>query len=68
LQAYEVRRGTVVRVRDGHWKSELRGMLGTIQWCSGRSEHAMVYVLLEDGCLELFWLPNLEAVAEDIAV
>ena len=68
MQAYEARRGTVVRVRDGHWKSELRSMRGTIQWCSGQSEHAMVYVLLEDGKSELFWLPNLEAVAEDIAV
>jgi hypothetical protein len=68
LQAYEARRGTVVRVRDGHWKSELRGMRGTIQACWGHSEHAMVNVRLEDGRWELFWLPNLATVDEDIAV
>jgi hypothetical protein len=68
MEAYEARRGTVVRVRDGHWKTEFAGMYGTIQWCSGQSEHAMVDVRLEDGRRELFWLPNLEAVEEDIAV
>jgi hypothetical protein len=35
MEAYEARRGTVVQVRDGHWKSELRGMRGTIQVCWG---------------------------------
>jgi len=43
-------------------------MYGTIQKCLGNSEHAAVDVLLEDGHLELFWLPNLEVVEEDIAV
>ena len=64
----EARRGTVVRVREGHWKTEFAGMLGTIQDCWGRSEHAAVDVLMEDGRLELFWLPNLDAAAEDVAV
>jgi hypothetical protein len=68
MQAGEARRGTVVRVRKGHWKSEFGGMHGTIQWRSGQSEHAMVEVLLEDGRLELFWVPNLEAIERDIAV
>jgi len=68
LEAYEARRGTVVRVREGHWKSEFAGMYGTIQRCWGNSEHAAVDVLLEDGHLELFWLPNLAVVDEDIAV
>jgi hypothetical protein len=43
-------------------------MYGTIQKCWGNSEHAAVDVLLEDGHPELFWLPNLEVVEEDIAV
>jgi hypothetical protein len=30
LQAYEARRGTVVRVREGHWKSQFAGMRGTV--------------------------------------
>ena len=68
---HEARRGTVVRVREGHWKTEfagMLGMLGTIQDCWGRSEHAAVDVLMEDGRLELFWLPNLDVAEEDVAV
>ena len=68
MQAYDARRGTVVRVKDGHWKSQFAGMRGTIQKCWGNSEYAAVDVLLEDGRLELFWLPDLEAVERDIAV
>jgi hypothetical protein len=69
LQAYEAHRGTVVRVRDGHWKDQFAGMRGTVQNLWGNSEHATVDVLLEDGRSELFRLPNLAAVdEEDIAV
>jgi len=55
-------------VKDGHWKSQFAGMRGTIQKCWGNSEYAAVDVLLEDGRVELFWLPDLEAVERDIAV
>ena len=65
---HEARRGTVVRVREGHWKTEFAGMRGTIRECWGRSEHAAVDVLMEDGRQELFWLPNLDAADEDVAV
>jgi hypothetical protein len=68
IEGYEARRGTVVRVREGHWKTDFAGMRGTVQKCWGQSEHAAVDVLMEDGRLELFWLPNLDAVDEDIAV
>ena len=68
MQVYEARRGTVVRVRDGHWKSEFAGMRGTVQNLWGNSEHAAVDVLLEDGRSELFWLPDLSVVDADIAV
>jgi hypothetical protein len=68
LKAYEARRGTMVRIREGHWKTEFGGMYGTIQDCWGNSEYAAVDVLLEDGRLEFFWLPNLEEIEEDIAV
>ena len=68
LQAYEARRGTLVRVREGHWKSEFAGMLGTIQYCWGQSEHAAVDVLLEDRRSELFWLTDLEVADRAIAV
>jgi hypothetical protein len=68
LEPYGARRGTVVRVREGHWKTDFAGMLGTIQKCWGHSEHAAVDVLMEDGRLELFWLTNVDVVDEDIAV
>jgi len=68
LQAYEARRGTVIRVREGHWKSQFAGMRGTIQepWVS--SVHGAVDVLLEDGNSRLFWLPDLSVVDKDITV
>ena len=68
MQANEARRGTIVRVREGHWKSQFAGMRGTVQNCWGNSEHAAVDVLLEDGRSELFWLSDLSVVDEDIAV
>jgi hypothetical protein len=68
MQAYEARRGTVIRVRDGHWKRQFARMRGTVQNLWGQSEHAAVDVLLEDGRSELFWLTDLAVVDEDIAV
>jgi hypothetical protein len=68
VQAYEARRGTVVRVREGHWKSQFAGMRGAVQRIWGNSEHAAVDVLLEDGRSELFWLTDLSVVDEGIAV
>jgi hypothetical protein len=49
-------------------KSEFAGMLGTVRKCWGTSEHAAVDVVMEDGRLELFLLPNLDAVEGDIVV
>ena len=68
MQANEARRGTVVRVRDGHWKSRFSGMKGTVQHLWGDAEHAAVDVLLEDGHSELFWLPDLSVVDEGIVI
>jgi hypothetical protein len=65
---YEARRGTLVRVKEGYWKAKFAGMLGTVQHCWGRSEHAAVDVLLEDRRSELFWLTDLEIADEAIAV
>jgi hypothetical protein len=68
LQAYEACRGTAVRVREGHLKSQFAGMCGTIQepWVS--SVHGAVDVLLEDGNSRLFWLADLSVVDEEITV
>jgi hypothetical protein len=70
LQTYEARRGTVVRVREGHWKNDFAGMRGTVQGLWGQSERAGADVLLEDGRYELFWLADLAVVDRegDIAV
>ena len=57
-----------MRVIDGHWKSQFAGMRGTVQNLWGQLEHVVVDVLLEDGRRELFWLPDLAVVDEDIAV
>jgi len=46
LEPYDARRGTLVRVREGHWKTEFPGMLGTVQKVWGQSEHAAVDVLM----------------------
>lgn len=54
MQANEARRGTVVRVRKGHWKGHLARVIGTVQNCWGNPEHAAVGVLLEVGSSELF--------------
>ena len=62
LEAYEARRGELVRVREENWKNEFAGMLGTIQTCWGQSEHSAVDVLLEDRRSEFFWLTDLQAV------
>jgi hypothetical protein len=53
----------VVRVREGHWKSQFAGMRGTVQGLWGQLEHVVVDVLLEDGRSELFWLPDLADIA-----
>jgi hypothetical protein len=55
-------------VREGHWKSQFAGMRGTVQGLWGQLEHVVVDVLLEDGRRELFSLPDLAVVDEDIAV
>lgn len=68
MQANEARRGTMVRVKEGHWKRQFAGMKGTVQHLWGNSEHAAVDVLLDDGRSELFWLPDLSVVDEDIAI
>jgi hypothetical protein len=68
LQVNEARRGTIVRVKEGHWKRQFAGMRGTVQQLWGNSEYAAADVLLDDGRSELFWLPDLSVVDENIAI
>ena len=65
--SHEARKGTIVRVREGHWNRQLTGMIGTVQKCWGDSDFAAVDVKLDDGRLELFWLPELSVLDEDAA-
>ena len=60
MKSYEARPGVMVRVRKGHRKSELEGMLGTIKQTFGHPDYAAVDVLLDNGQLELFWYHQLE--------
>jgi hypothetical protein len=68
MQAYEARRGAVVRVREDRWKSQFAGMSGAVQHIWGNSEHVAVDVLLEDGRSELFWLTDLSVVDGDVTI
>jgi hypothetical protein len=67
LESQEGHSGTVVRVSEGHGKTDFGGMRGTIQelWVSDAPAGA-AEVLLEDGSLRLFWFADLAVVAEDI--
>ena len=67
MEAFEAHRGTVVRVREGHWKGKFAGMCGRVQKCWADSEYAAVDVVFDDGHIELFWLPNLDVADGDIA-
>jgi hypothetical protein len=68
LESYEAHKGTVVRVREGHWKSQFGDVRGTIRKPWASCAHGAVDVLLEDGSLRFFWLSDLSVVDEDIAV
>ena len=65
LEAHKARRRALVRVREGHWKTEFAGMLGTIEKCWGQSAYAAVDVRLEVGRSELFWLSSLDVMDEE---
>jgi hypothetical protein len=60
----EARPGVVVRVKDGLWKSEFGGMLGTVEHRWGHPDHPALDVRLEDGRSELFWFHELDKVQE----
>jgi hypothetical protein len=61
----EARPGVAVRVKDGLWRSEFGGMLGTVEHMWGHPDHPALDVRLEDGRSELFWFHELEKVQEE---
>jgi hypothetical protein len=66
LEAYEVRRGTLVRVRDDFWRTDFIGVFGTVQRCWGHQKCVAVDVALEDGRSALFLLYQLDAVDQAV--
>lgn len=60
--------GMVVRVKEGHRKPELEGMIGVIEQCWGSPNYLALDVRLEDGSSELFWFHQLDAVEEAVPV
>ena len=60
IERFEVRPGTMVRVREGHRRPELEGMGGIIEQCWGSPDYLAVDVRLEDGRSELFWFHQLD--------
>ena len=65
MKSRETRPGLAVRVKDGHWRSEFRGTLGTVENKWGHPDHPALDVRLEDGRSELFWFHDLEKVQEE---
>jgi hypothetical protein len=64
VSSQEVQLGTRVRVREGHGRAELRGLLGTLDQRWGNSDYPAFLVWLEDGRFELFWDYELEEAEE----
>ena len=51
-------------VADSGWRSEWRGLTGTISGRWGNPEYVALDVVLEDGRTQLFWHHELEEIAE----
>ncbi len=61
LEPQEARTGLPVRVKEGHRKTDLAGMNGTVRNRWGPPDHPALDVLLEDGRSELLWFHELDA-------
>jgi hypothetical protein len=57
---YEPQPGMLVRVRERQWRSEIGGMLGTVEH---RWDHPALDVRLDGGRLVLFWFHELDEVS-----
>jgi len=54
--------GARVRVGESGWRSEWRGLTGTISARWGNPEYLALDLLLEDGRTQLFWHHELEGI------
>jgi hypothetical protein len=64
MTSEEARIGARVRVGESGWRSEWRGLTGTISAKWGAPEYLALDVVLEDGRTLLFWHHELEEIAE----
>ena len=55
VRSQEVRRGTTVKVREGHRRPELRGLLGKVAQRCDNFDYTALLVRLDNGRYELFW-------------
>ena len=64
MQSHEPQPGMLVRVREGHWRAEYGGMVGTVEHRWGHPDHPALDVRLVDGRLELFWFHEVDEARE----
>ena len=62
MEPQQARTGRPVRVKEGHRKTDLVGMHGTVQHRWGHPDYPALDVLFEDGRSELFWFHELDAM------
>ena len=58
--------GAKVMVADSGWRSEWRGLTGTISARWGDPEYLALDVVLEAGRTQLFWHHELEEIVKEI--
>lgn len=60
MQPHEPRPGMLVRVREGHRRSEFGGMVGIVEHRWGHPDYPALDVRLADGRLQLFWFHEVD--------
>ena len=68
MEVREALIGTVVRVREGHRKPELEGMVGVIEGVWGGPEYTVLDVRLDDGRSELFWFHQVQVAEIEVVL
>ena len=64
MRSDRARIGATVRVRDGHRRPDLSGMVGTVMRAYVSSGRTALHVRPEDGRWQLFWLPELDELPD----
>lgn len=65
MQAHEPHTGMLVQVNNRPWRSELRGLVGTVEHRWGNPDYPALDVRLEDGRMMLFWFHELNEASEN---